>query len=114
MNAETERVYRALRQSYLTEAPARLAELRKEAEAFEPGKPGGGVAAPTDPQARRSGGGAWAARDLRAGARDQNWLADTPSQTAESADHLQGSLALLSRAVDAAGQSLEPVGVENT
>ena len=38
MNAETERVYRALRQSYLTEAPARLAELRKEAEAFRAGE----------------------------------------------------------------------------
>ena len=38
MNGETDRVYRALQLSFLTEAPARLVELRKEAEAFKAGE----------------------------------------------------------------------------
>ena len=94
MNAETERVYRALRQSYLTEAPARLAELRKEAEAFRAGKArrrnGFAHGSTSSPVRRRRMG-----RPISALAREiENWLADTPSQTAESADHLQGSMAL--------------------
>ncbi len=115
MNAETERVYRALRQSYLTEAPARLAELRKEAEAFRAGETQ--AAEWLRSRIRRLAGAAAAhgLPEISALAREiENWLAETPSQTAESADHLQGSLALLSRAVDAAGQSLDPVGVRET
>lgn len=115
MNAETERVYRALRQSYLTEAPARLAELRKEAEAFRAGE---SQAADWLRSRIHKLAGAAAAHglpEISALAREiENWLAESPIQSAESADHLQGSLALLSRAVDAAGQSLDPVGVRET
>ena len=70
MNSETERVYRALQQSYLTEAPARLVELRKEAEAFRAGRARGDrVAAHAAAPAGRRGCSARAAGCLRSGAR---------------------------------------------
>ena len=94
MNAETERVYRALRQSYLTEAPARLAELRKEAEAFRAGESHAAEWLRTRIHKLAGAAAAHGLPEISALAREiENWLAEAPAaDPAESADHLQGSL----------------------
>lgn len=111
MNGETDRVYRALQLSFLTEAPARLVELRKEAEAFKAGE---GEASDWLRTRLHRLAGAAAAHGLpavSAVARDlETWLAGNPGAGAASTARLQEGLSALSVALDEAGRALDSPG----
>jgi diguanylate cyclase (GGDEF)-like protein len=111
MNSETERVYRALQQSYLTEAPARLVELRKEAEAFRAGERDAVEWLRTRLHRLAGAAAAHGLPDVSGVARDlENWLAEAPAAAPETSARLQDGLNALSVAFDAAGRVLDPVG----
>jgi diguanylate cyclase (GGDEF)-like protein len=111
MNSETERVYRALQQSYLTQAPARLVELRKEAEAFRLGEREAIEWLRTRLHRLAGAAAAHGLPDVSGVARElENWLAEEPAHTGENSARLQDGLSALSVAFDRAGRALDPGG----
>lgn len=109
MNSETERVYRALQQCYLTEAPARLVELRKEAEAFRMGEREAVEWLRSRLHRLAGAAAAHGLPDVSSAARElENWLTAGPAPGADSTEKLQAGLNALSGAFDRAGAALDP------
>jgi diguanylate cyclase (GGDEF)-like protein len=102
-------VFAELRREYLQEAPARIAELRKDADAFRAGEPDAAASLVTRFHRLAGSGGSYGFDDIGGIARAaERWLAGPPKPTAADAGELDRRVAALARAVDAALADVMP------
>ncbi len=96
-------VFAELRREYLQEAPARLAELRKDVDAFRAGEPDAAASLATRFHRLAGSGGSYGFDEISRIARDaERWLERTPAPTPAEVGQLDAALAELARALDGA------------
>jgi diguanylate cyclase (GGDEF)-like protein len=102
-------IYAELRREYLQEAPARLTDLRKDADAFRGGEPDAAASLATRFHRLAGSGGSYGFEEISRIARAaERWLRGDPAPTPADAPRIDAMLADLACAFDAAAREIGP------